>query len=390
MHDMSRCVINPEISQDGYTSLSVPTYRASTITFPDLQSYASRGDRWPDGYTYGLNGTPTTRALEARLTSLEGGTRTALVPSGQCAVTMVLLSLLDAGDKLLIPDNVYPPVRGFAMHYLKPRGIDFEVYDTQIGAGIADLIDDRTRLIWVESPGSTTMEVQDVPAIVKAAHARNVLVGCNNTWATPLLFKPLAHGADVSIEAITKYISGHSDLLMGSISTKDAAVHVRIKATMRTLGIGVSPDDCFLVLRGLETMGVRIAHSGRVALELAQLLIDSPVVKTVLHPGLPSCPGHDIWKRDFAGGSGVFSVVLDKAVQPDLSAALSAMEFFTIGSSWGGTQSLIAPMEISGDRTLSTWDPMTIVLRINVGLEDPRDLQADMKTLFARLEKSLA
>ncbi|MCC7273565.1 MAG: PLP-dependent transferase, partial [Alphaproteobacteria bacterium] len=339
MQDLSRCVHHPAVSQEGYASLTVPTHRASTIVFPDGEAYARRRQRGPDGYTYGLSGTPTSRTLEAQLSLLEQGERTVLVPSGQAAITVVLLSVLLPGDRVLIPDTVYPPVRGVCADYLAPRGIAHTVYDPMIGAGIADLIDARTRLVWIESPGSTTMEIQDVPAIAAAAHAGGALVGCDNTWASPLLFKPLAHGADFATEALTKYVGGHSDLLLGSISVRDVALHRRLKDTMRMIGIGVSPDDCALALRGIETMGVRLAHMGRVALDLARHLAASPAVARVLHPALPGCPGHAIWRRDFAGASGVFSVVLRPEAAPRLQAALSRLRLFAIGASWGGTRS---------------------------------------------------
>lgn len=390
MRDFSKLVAHLPYSTEGYASLSVPTHRASTIVFASAEEYAQRSKRGPDGYTYGLHGTPTTRALQARLSALEGAERTALLPSGQAAIAAILLTVTSPGDKVLIPDTVYPPVRGFAENFLKPRGVDYSIYDPSIGAGIEDLIDARTKLVWVESPGSTTMEVQDVAAIARAAHAQGALVGCDNTWATPLLFKPLEHGADFSMEAITKYIGGHSDLLMGSVSVRDVQLFYRLKATMRMLGMGVSPDDCFLALRGLETMGVRLAHAGRVALDFAKRLTQSPAVARVLHPALESCPGHALWKRDFAGSSSVFSVVLQPGLEEAISPALSAMQVFSIGASWGGTHSLLVPMEIAKDRTLSFWDEGTTILRISVGMEDPQDLMDDMLRVIEKLEQALA
>ncbi|MGE0715447.1 MAG: cystathionine beta-lyase [Alphaproteobacteria bacterium] len=382
MRDLSRCVHHPAADQAGYAALTVPTHRASTIVFPDARSYAERRLRGPDGYTYGLAGTPTTRTLEAQITMLEGGVRTLLVPSGQAAITIILLSVLMPGDRVLIPDTAYPPVRSFCTNYLTPRGIDFAVYDPMIGAGVGDMIDERTKLVWVESPGSTTMEVQDIPAIVAAAHARGALVGCDNTWATPLLFKPLAHGVDFSMMALTKYVGGHSDLLLGSIAVRELAQHRRVKDTIRMLGIGVSPDECALALRGIETMGVRLAHMGRVGLELAAMLSKHPAAERVLHPGLPGCPGHDNWKRDFAGASGVFSVVLKPETEPRLEAALSAVELFAIGASWGGTRSLLAPMSVKSERSVTPWTEDGTILRISVGLEDPADLAQDLTRLF--------
>lgn len=385
MEDLSLCVHHPAVSHTGFSSLTVPTYRASTIVFDNVDSYVNRKERGPDGYSYGLHGTPTTRTLEAQLTALEQGERTVLVPSGQAAVTIVFLSVLMPGHRVLIPDTVYPPVKGFCENYLKPRGIDYLVYDPMIGAGIADLIDSRTRLVWVESPGSTTMEFQDLPAIVRAAHARGALIGCDNTWATPLLFKPLAHGADFSAEALTKYVGGHSDLLMGSISVSDITLHRRLKDTMRMFGIGVSPDDVSLTLRGLETMGVRIAHMGRIATAFAERMSKLPAVERVLHPALPGCPGHDIWKRDFTGVSSVFSVVLKPETEPFLKAALSHLKVFSIGASWGGTHSLIVPMSVSAEREFAPGNSYGTILRISIGLEDPDELWSDLQFVFSAL-----
>jgi cystathionine beta-lyase len=301
-----------------------------------------------------------------------------------------MLSVLMPGDRVLIPDTVYPPVRGFCANYLKPRGINYDVYDPLVGDGIADLIDERTKLVWIESPGSGTMEVQDVPAIVRAAKAKGALVGCDNTWASPLLFKPLAHGADFAIEALTKYVGGHSDLLLGSITVNDLDLRQRLKDTLRMVGIGVSPDEAALALRGIETMGVRLAHMGRISEDFARRLEKHPVIDRVLHPALPSCPGHAFWKRDFTGSSAVFSVVLRPGCEESLAPALTALRIFAIGASWGGTRSLIAPMAIKGDRTVSPWTSEGTVLRISIGLEDPDDLWADLTDLFAKLEQEPA
>jgi cystathionine beta-lyase len=385
MRDLSRCVHHPAVSHDGYASLSVATYRASTIVFDGPESYATRSSRGPDGYSYGLHGTPTSRTLEAQLTALEQGERTALLPSGQAAIAAVMLTTLLPGDHVLIPDSAYPPVRGFCVNYLAPRGIHHTVYDPMTGGNIAGLIDAQTRLVWVESPGSTTMEVQDIPAIAAAAHAKGALVGCDNTWATPLLFKPLNHGVDFSMQALTKYVGGHSDLLMGSVSVRDLALHRRLKDTMRMLGIGVSPDDCSLALRGLETMGVRLAHAGRTAFDFAQRIAALPMVARVLHPGLPGCPGHDVWRRDFSGASGVFSVVLRPTSTEAVTRALGGLKTFSIGASWGGTRSLIVPMPVTGDRIAVPWPDPTPLLRISVGLEDPEDLWADLAAVFSEI-----
>ncbi|MGE7472190.1 cystathionine beta-lyase [Bosea sp. NPDC003192] len=390
MHDATRTVHHPAVNEDGYASLTVPTHRASTIVYPDAASFFARKHRGFDGYTYGLHGTPTTRTLEAQLTALHGGVRTVLVPSGQAAVTIVLLSVLLPGDKVLIPDQVYQPVRSFCEDYLKPRGIDYGVYDPLIGAGIADLIDETVKLVWVESPGSNTMEVQDVPAIVKAAKAKGVLVGCDNTWATPLIFKPLAHGADFACEALTKYVGGHSDLLLGSVTVADLGLREQLKVTLRGFGVGVSPDECQLALRGIETLALRLAHMGRVSEDFAMRLTRSPAVETVLHPALPSCPGHEFWQRDMGRSSGVFSVVLKPVPHAVLEAALSALKVFAIGASWGGTRSLIAPLAPEGERTVVPWPHPGPALRISIGLEDPEDLWNDLDALLVALEQPAA
>lgn len=386
MHDLTLCVHHPAVSHDGFASLAVPTYRASTIVYDNAESFARRKQRGPDGYSYGLQGTPTTRTLEAQITALHGGVRTVLAPSGQGAVALVMLAVLVPGDHVLIPDTVYPPVRDFCINYLTPRGITFTAYDPLLGEKIASVIDDRTRLIWVESPGSGTMEVQDLPAISRVAKARGVLVGCDNTWASPLLFKPLAHGADFVVEALTKYVGGHSDLLLGSVTVADLGLRQKLKDTLRLLGIGVSPDEVSLALRGIETMGLRMAHTGRVAEDFARRLSNQPSVERVLHPSLPGCPGHDVFKRDFKGGSAVFSIVLKPGAERHLDAGLSALNVFALGASWGGTRSLVAPMAIKEGRTATVWASEGTVLRISIGLEDPDELWRDLEKLLGALE----
>jgi cystathionine beta-lyase len=385
MRDFTLCVHHPTIDETGYASLSVPTHRASTIVYPDGPSFTARHQRGFDGYTYGLYGTPTTRTLEAQLSALHEGARTILVPSGQAAVTMVMLSMLLPGDKVLIPASAYPPVREFCRSHLAPRGIAFAEYDPLVGAGIADLIDDTVKLVWVESPGSNTMEVQDISAICGVARQKGALVGCDNTWASPLLFKPLRYGADFVCEALTKYVGGHSDLLMGSITVPTLASWEKLKRTIQGLGIGVSPDECQLALRGLETMGVRLAHVGRISEEFARRLSDHPFVERVLHPALPSCPGHDIWKRDVGRSSGLFSLVLRPVGEDVLSAALSALRVFAIGASWGGTRSLVAPQGPVRPGTSWAGDTRGPLLRISIGLEDSDDLWNDLLNFFSTL-----
>jgi cystathionine beta-lyase len=383
MKDLTQCVMTPDVKTDGYEALGVATHRASTIVFKDAESYATRGQRGHEGYTYGLYGTPTTRTLEAKLTALEQGARTFLVPSGQAANSITILSLLKAGDKILIADTAYPPVRDFANRDLARFGVEVVYYDPTSVEDLAARIDDRTKIVWCESPGSTTMEIQDLPAIAELAHRHGALVGCDNTWATPLNYKPLTLGADIVTEALTKYISGHSDLLMGSITVRSEDLITPIRATLGRFGIGVSPDDATLVLRGMETLGVRIRHAASGAAKLIAWIERHPLVKRVLFPSLPGSPGHDLWKRDFLGVSGVFSVVLQPEAVPHAAASLDVLKTIAIGASWGGTRSLIAPMPVRQNRSASAWTGDDLVLRISVGLEDPADLQADIEAFFA-------
>ena len=385
MSDATLCVHHPEVSSEGYASLAVPTHRASTIVYPDGESFLNRAARGADGYTYGLHGTPTTRTLAEQISRLHAGARTLIVPSGQAAVALPTLALLKPGERVLIPDNVYPPVRSLCSAFLAPRGIDFAVYDPMIGAGIGELFDARTRLLWIEAPGSGSMEVPDVPALIAAAKAHGALVGCDNTWATALLFKPLPHGADIVAEALTKYVGGHSDLLLGSITVADTALHAQLHGVMAGLGIGVSPDECALALRGLETMPVRLAHVGRVAEDFARGLTARADLAAVLHPALADSPGHAAFRRDFNGGSGLFSVVLRPEARERLGPALSLLRVFAIGASWGGTRSLVAPMEIAPLRTATRWPYDGPVLRISLGLEDPAELWDDLSALLDRL-----
>jgi cystathionine beta-lyase len=280
---------------------------------------------------------------------------------------------------------MYGPAARFCHQFLGPFGISVTVYEPGCGGEIRRLITERTKLIWLESPGSNTMEVEDVPAIVSAARERTVTVACDNTWSTPLLFKPLNHGVDIAIEALTKYVGGHSDLLLGSITARTSGLHEIIKTTARGLGMGVSPDDASLTLRGLQTLSVRLAHVGNAALGLATRLTKVDCIETVLHPGLPSCPGHEFWKRDFAGSSGVFSVVLKEGSQPHLGTALAAMNVFALGASWGGTRSLIVPIPPNHEPAPESRRSGQII-RLSIGLEDPEDLWADLTRFITALE----
>ena len=385
MNDLTKCVLTPEAPTEGFTPLGVGVHRASTIVFRNAAEYASRGERGHKGYSYGLYGTPTTRTLEAKLTSLEGGAWTFLAPSGQAANALAVLPFLSAGDHILIVDTAYPPMRDMAERDLRRLGIAVDFFDPLSVDDMKAKMTDATRMVWCESPGSTTMEILDLPGIAAIAHERGALVGIDNTWATPLNFKPLQHGADIVTEALTKFVSGHSDVLMGSITIRDEAHIAPIRSLIGRMGIGVSPDDASLVLRGFETLGVRLRHSERVGLNFARRLAAHPLVERVLHPALDTFPGHAIWKRDFTGSSGVFSVLFRHDVSAHVAAALDALEVFVIGASWGGTRSLVAPMSIDGFRSATRWDGPETILRLSVGLEDQGELWADIERFLAEI-----
>ena len=379
MDDRTRCVADLDVSLEGYDSLTVPIHRASTIRYRDAESFTRRFERDADGYVYGLYGTPTHRHLEARLTDLHGGARTVLAPSGQAAITIPMLALVATGDRVLLPDAVYGPVRAFATTEAAALGVTCEFYDPcDLEALAALLAGGPTRLVWVESPGSVTMEVQDLPAIVAMAHEAGALVGCDNTWASPLYCRPLEHGADLAIEAISKHLGGHSDLLLGSVTTRDDALGLRLKAAFGRLGIGTSPDDCALAMRGIDTLGLRLASAGRAGLALARWLSEHPLVDRVLHPALESDPGHALWRRDFHGAPGVFSFTLAAEAEPHLLAALDALETIAIGASWGGTHSLVAPQNVAELRSVRPWEGPDHLLRLSVGVEAEEDLRADL------------
>ncbi|NTA40301.1 trans-sulfuration enzyme family protein [Agrobacterium salinitolerans] len=390
MNDITQCVLTPDVSSSGFDPLGVGVHRASTIVFKDAAAYASRGDRGHEGYSYGLYGTPTTRALEAKLTSLEGGAWSFLAPSGQAANALAVLPFLAAGDHILIADTAYPPMRDLADTDLKRLGVEVEYFDPSTADDVAAKIRKTTKIVWCESPGSTTMEIMDLPKVAAIAHEHSALVGVDNTWATPLNFKPLTHGADIVTEALTKFVSGHSDVLMGSITIKNLALLKPIRSLIGRMGIGVSPDDASLVLRGFETLGVRLRHSERVALDFAARIAAHPAVEQVLHPALETFPGHALWKRDFIGSSGVFSIVFKPEAADHVAAALDTLQVFAIGASWGGTRSLAAPMPIEGFRTATTWAGPGVILRLSIGLEDEDELWADIERLLAALVPQIA
>lgn len=364
--------------------VNVPVERASTILFESVDDlHASKPGL--GSYRYGLQGTATHWALAEALTDLEpGAAGTILYPSGLAAITTPLLALLAPGDELLAPDSVYGPTRKFCDTILKRLGIATRYYDPLIGGDIADAIGDDTRAILLESPGSLTMEVQDVPGICRVARERGVVTLLDNTWATPLLFAAIAAGVDVTILAGTKYVGGHADVMLGTVTTTEA-YYERIQTFTWDLGVAVSPDDAWLGSRGLRTMGIRLKQHEESALRVAQWLKERPEIGLVLHPAFPDCPGHEYWKRDFKGSSGLFAFELKDADASRRAAFVDALELFGIGYSWGGFESLVLPVDPY--RSVSR-PPAPNLVRLHIGLEDPEDLIADLSAAFDQAGRS--
>lgn len=363
-----------------------PIARASTVLFPDAATMAS-GDQ---KYTYGTHGTPTSDALANAINELEGSAGTIIVPSGLAAVTVPLLSFLDAGDHMLVVDSVYFPTRRFCDTMLRRLGIEISYYDPLAGAGIEALIKPNTKVVFTESPGSNTMEIQDIPAIAAVARKHGAIVMMDNTWATPLYFRPLDFGVDISIHAATKYPGGHADVLLGLVSANERCWQ-GVQDGYTSIGACGNPDDCYQVLRGLRTMGVRLERHQSSALEIARELQGRPGVTDVLHPALPDFPGHALWKRDFKGSSGLFSIVLDGGPSRDLQrgkahAFLDALEIFGLGYSWGGYESLAVQVSLA-DRTIAKGPDTGPVLRLQIGLEDAADLLSDIDRGLAAAAK---
>jgi cystathionine beta-lyase len=372
---------NPAAQQG---AVNPPVYRATTILKPSLAEWEASLEPGYEGYRYGLLGTPTSDAFEAAMAELYGADGAVAVSSGLAMITVALTALTKAGDHILVPDTVYEPGRRFCDRVLARFGVETTYYDPLIGAGIAALMRPETSLVYTESPGSLTFEMQDVPAIVAAAHAGGARVVIDNTWATGLYHNPFLHGVDVVLEATTKYVGGHADLLMGVILGNRETLP-RLVATAKMLGNCCGADDLYLAQRGLRSLAVRIGHSEASALELARWLATRPEVKRVLHPALPGDPGHAIWRRDFGGASGLFAMLLHKVPRPALAAMLDGLEFFGIGVSWGGYESLILPVDPMPLRTATRWTDEGTLVRIYAGLEDPRDLAADLASGFERL-----
>ena len=365
--------------------MNTPVYRASTMVFPTLADLEASAAGTYEGIGYGLHGLPTVTNLQAALAALEGGTRGFAVPSGLAATTLPLLALAKAGDRVLVTDSVYGPTRRFAINTLVRYGVEVAFYDPLAGEAIEEAMTPNTRVVFVESPGSLSFDVQDVPAIARVAHRHGALVVMDNSWATPLGFRAFDHGVDVSVHAATKYIGGHSDVLLGVIVCNDAtagAMH-RIWTDM---GVAVSTDDAFLGLRGLRTLATRLARHQASATKVAVWLCSHPAVREVLYPALPGARGHELWKRDFALATGLFTIVLEPGPAHErLAAMLDRMRLFRMGWSWGGYESLIIPTDPNRLRTVSRIDVGGPCLRLHIGLEDPDDLIADLDDGFQRL-----
>lgn len=365
-------------AQNGF--VNPPVVHGSTVLYPTADDlHAHRGE-----FQYGRHGTPTTKALQEALMALEGPqcAGVGLAPSGLSAITTTLLAVLGAGDHLLVCDNAYRPTRNFCNGLLARYGVETTYFDPLIGAGIAELFKPNTKAVLVEAPGSQSFEMPDIPAIAGVAHKRGALVIDDNTWATPLYHRSLEQGVDISIQAATKYIGGHSDIMFGTISA-NAKAWPMITEAVRLLGVCAGPDDVFLALRGLRTLAVRLAQHHRSGLDMARWLATRPEVARVLHPALESDPGHAIWKRDFTGASGLFSIVLKPAPQKAVDALLDAVKLFGMGYSWGGFESLVIPFDCAGYRTATPWAPGGPTLRLHIGLENVWDLKADLEGGFA-------
>lgn len=383
MHWRSKLLHPTNHAPKEYNSLTTPVHRASTVVFENTKGIIDNWRQKTHGYTYGLFGSPTVVELGTRIAEIEGAHHTFIVPGGQAAISTVYLALCKTGGHCLVPYSAYGPNKELAYGLLKNMGIEVQTYDPSIGAGIADLIKDNTQLIWTESPGSITMEIQDVPAIVKAARARNVLVAIDNTYSAGVMFDAFKYGVDISVQALTKYIGGHSDIVLGSVSVANSALYEKVGSIWAQLGMNVSPDDASLALRGLQTLGVRLEKLEASALKIAKWLKMHADVELVLHPALPDCGGHEIWKRDFTGSASVFSFVFKGHVSKEqVISIVESLKFFKLGFSWGGTQSLV--MVYPGLHRPNR-DYKDRLVRLNIGLEEPDDLIADLKTVIEKV-----
>jgi cystathionine beta-lyase len=369
---------------DNHGVVNPPVYRASTVLFPDVETFSAPDKPLKGGTFYGRFGTPTQAALREALLALEGGHDCMLASSGLAAITAAVLSRVGAGDHVLMPDTVYGPTRGFCQRFLRRFQVETSYYDPTIGGEIAGLMRPETKVVFVEAPGSYTFEMQDIPAIAEVAHQGGAAVIMDNTWATPFFFRPLDYGVDISVQALTKYVVGHSDVMLGSAVANEEH-WPDLWDIYWKLGYSVSPDDSYLALRGLRTLSVRLARHQETGLKLARWLAARPEVERVLHPGLPEDPGHAIWQRDFSGSSGLFGLVLKPVSSEAQAAMLDHMQHFGLGYSWGGYESLLVPTNIGKLRSATEWPAHGRTWRLHAGLEDPDDLIADLEAGFERL-----
>jgi cystathionine beta-lyase len=380
-HWRTRLIHSTAEAPGGFQALTTPVYRASTTVFDSLRE-AYQGWRPGGPYTYGIYGTPTTLKLAARIAEIEKARHTFIVPSGQASIALIYLVYCREGSHALVPESAYGNSREIADDLLAGFNVEVESYDPMIGAGIADLCRPNTQLVWTESPGSITMEVQDIPAIVEAVRPRKIPVAIDNTYAAGVLFDAFDHGVDVSMQALTKYVGGHSDLLLGTVSVRTEEAMRQVGRIYRLLGLSVSPDDCSLALRGLSTLGVRLKHLEDATLRIAKWLKARPEISLVLHPALPDCPGHEIWKRDFTGSASVFSIVFKEDWAPErIARFVESLRLFKIGYSWGGVTSLAMAYASLGRANRNYGRQL---VRFHVGLEEPEDLIADLEQALLR------
>ncbi len=382
--DVTPLIHHPYRPPEGFAAPQAGVYKASTVIFPNVAAMRSRDWRNRNGYTYGLHGTPTTFLLEERLAALEGGSHCVLAPSGLAAIALVNLAMLSAGDEVLLPDNVYGPNREMARSELLRLGISHRLYDPLDAAGLAFMISPATKLVWLEAAGSVTMEFPDLENLIAAAKARGVATALDNTWGAGIAFKPFELGVDIVMHALTKFPSGGGDVLMGSVTTRDAALHERIKLTHMHLGLGVAANDAELILRSLPSIGLRYAAHDATARELAAWLATRPEVARVLHPAFESCPGHAHWKKLCGAAAGLFSVMLDpRYSQAQVDAFVDALQLFSIGYSWGGPMSLAVPYDLKAMRGDKAYAGSLV--RFAIGLESAAALKADIEQALAKL-----